>query len=321
MNKYQSQINKPDVIPTFSSVPTSPKGRLTLVIKIVVGVVVILVVGLGVALATRLWDPMWSPFRPEPEEVIERMYQNIREAKSLRAELTLKIEQGLAATIIKLSNESDKSDPDSTKSKGRIEVASEHMFSFTLDYIIVDKKLYFKLDKIPSFMSMVPSPIEGVWIDAGELYNQFTEQPKGFGEIVKEAEEALVFKEELEDEKIDSKRVYHYLLSIDEEKLRELSQAATSSAVPFTARGGQTDGPIDQQLEEIKDFEINYFIGKKDELLYKMSAYKEVEEESSSVSFELTFSDFNKELSIEVPKGAKKMEEILGNPFGGTEIK
>ncbi len=311
MNQVQSSIGGPDI----SSKPSFVPKRSSLIIKIVIGVVVILVVGIGVALAARVWDPLWNPFRSEPQEVLEKMYQNMKEAKSLHVELVLNIEENSSSevTIIKLSNDSDKLDPNNTKSKGEIEVVSGDKFSFKLNYVIINKKLFFKIDNISPIMGMDLSFFQGKWIESGESFKQDNQESKTLGESIEEIKEILIFKQELKDEKIDNKRVYHYLLEINEEKLKELSQIAT----PVSGIVGGV-GSIEKQVEDIKDFEINYFIGKRDELLYKISAYKEVEEESrkESLSFEMTFSDFNKELYIEAPQEAQSLEEVLEGLFG-----
>src|SRR3989344_4057739 len=40
------------------------------------------IIGAGVALATRVWDPTWSPFRPAPDAVISKAWNNLKQVKS-----------------------------------------------------------------------------------------------------------------------------------------------------------------------------------------------------------------------------------------------
>lgn len=319
-------INVPNINPI-----TSPKFNLLDFIKrqkpitkIIAVVVLIIIIGTGIALGSFIWDPLWNPFRPSPEKVIGKMYQNMKEAKSFHIELIFEIKGSSSSEnmTVRLNNDSDKLDPDNIRSKGKIEIVSGDSLSFTLNYVMINKKLFFKVDNIPPIMGMDLSFFQGEWIDVGESSEQEDQETKSLGEFIEEIKEILILKQELKDDKIDSRKVYHYLLGINEEKLKELSQNATDAIVSSVPLIGGTIGSnesIEKQLENIKDFEMNFFIGKRDELLYKISIYDEVGDESGkkSLSLEMNFSDFNKEIDIQVPEGARKIEEILQEMFGG----
>ena len=294
-----------------------------LIIKI--GVVVIIIgipVLTGVTLATRIWDPLWNPFRPESEEVIQRMYQNMKDTNSYHMEAVLITEESSKKTIVKMTGDFDKRGSNDTEIKGKLEFTSESDLSFTslgLNYMIANKKIFVSIGEIPSLMGVDFSAISGQWIDFGEFYN-FQKDLESFRGFIEKTKQMLTLKEALKDEEINNKKVYHYLLEINEEELKEL--LSQTIADPISLIAGMVGGSeyLEKELENIKDFEINYFIGKEDELLYKISFYQEDELESGkeSLSFELTFSDFNKELYITKPIGSKSIEEILSGFFEGA---
>jgi len=76
--QVQSQVQaQPTVAKNFKT-----EGKRHSVAKLIFALIVVLIliaaIGAGVVLATRIWDPAWSPFRPSPESVIIKAWDNLK---------------------------------------------------------------------------------------------------------------------------------------------------------------------------------------------------------------------------------------------------
>lgn len=68
---------------------TLPKKSKTK--NLILILVLVLLLGFTGVLASRTWDPLWNPFRPSPEEVINKMMLGFPEIKSLEEKIELLI--------------------------------------------------------------------------------------------------------------------------------------------------------------------------------------------------------------------------------------
>jgi len=295
--------------------PAAPSFfKKNLVIKIVAAIVGLFAVG-TIILATRIWDPLWNPFRPEPKQIIESMYENMKGAESFNTKILLKVDdENNNSFSVRLTNDIDKSER--KRYKGQIEISSVSegsSFSFSIQYVLNDKELFIKMGNIPPIMGMDFSAFSGQWI---KLEGQALKENKNV-DLISEIKEVFVFDKELKDEKINGNKTYHYVIKLNKDKLEKLT-AGLMESVPQGIAPIPDEETIGQQLEAIEDFGIDYFIGKRDMLLYKASFYKEIADEGGKryLNFEWNFSDFNKEIHIDIPENAKPIEELVGGLFG-----
>lgn len=261
MDELQTPISGPDVTPQPPIIPTAPaKSSLGLVVKIIAGVVVVAVVGAGIALGTRIWDPLWNPFRPEPEEVIDKMIIKMKEVKTIHSEMeigltTKRDEEEIFNLSMTVVADSDYTDSENLKSAGnfKLNLSSEGMqFSLTGEGKAIGEIFFVKLTTIPALPFLQPyltlfgidlSEIKNQWIKydqesylkaiLGEMYaqemeEQFKKQKEKQKEMVAKIKDIIkdkklyLAKKEFPDEKIQEVKVYHYLVALDKEEAKKV---------------------------------------------------------------------------------------------------
>ncbi len=355
------EIQTPIGGPGMGSVGSASK--IGLIIKIAVGVVGGAIVVTGGLLTTRVWDPLWSPLRPEPEEVIKEMFSKMKEVETMRSEV--KVEVGVIDEKVKqevyyslaVNDDSDTADSDDPRSAGSFDFVfrSDGMqISVGGEYKIVEGEYFVKIDKIPPIpeLGMDLNIIKGEWIKLPEDIN---EDIKGNGEreplkekIMEafEEEEIYSIKEELPDEKIDGRKAYHYLLVMDKEDMKKIDELAekankeadmlsyitsTSNRIPVRTFPGASEipgGGIIETPEGVEELEFEVWIGKKDNLLYKVKLDKEIDaadieksaEGKTTIAIDIAFSMFNESMKIKAPEESKTLEEILGGSFISSPV-
>jgi hypothetical protein len=258
------EIKSTQIPSTPSSFPTPPgsspkiKNRL---IKIVVGIIIITVFGVGIALATRVWDPLWNPFRPEPEEVIDKMAAEMNKLKTLHSRTKIEIRgkedfKEVFKLFMDFSTDSDKSDPKTLKSAGEFYISLSFegtQFSLAGESREIGKASYLKLTTIPlplqPFFLMIGfdlNQLKDQWIklDMEEFSKELIESlgtpitPEIEQEFqkAKEREEKIiqkiqtlfqnkkiyVVKKEFPDKKIGGEKVYHYSVALNEAEIKKI---------------------------------------------------------------------------------------------------
>lgn len=319
--------------------PIKPKTPLKinkgLIIKIGAAIIISAFILVGIALAARIWDPLWNPFRPEPEEIIEQMINNMKKIEQINSKARIEVknlnqekEQGL---LIEVNNNSDTSNKDNMKLEGNFSLIFSSEGSQILvagDYKKADKKAFLKLTTVPVL------PTISTFIDLSILKDQWIESPENQQESKESTKDKILnflgenkiysIKKELSDEEIDNKEAYHFLLGLNRlsrENLEELIKSISIPDDPYLNSLGDPGDITDNLLKNIDDLEVEVWIGKKDKLIYKIGLYKEIEsqlkdqsEVKLSISLEINFSNFNEPLNIKAPENTKTMEEIL-SPF------
>jgi len=346
--------------------------------KIFISVLVLVLIflgGLTGVLASKIWDPLWNPFRPEPEEVIERMALEMEKVKTSqgKTELSL-IASNEGKFELKLNSEGkiDKSQPEKSQYGSSFNLIvsvtekGESMgmkFALPGELKIIDETGYIKLTTLPAvpFLGMLGidlSQIEDQWIKidqesmiefmkemVGEnwtpemerTYKKSTEKQKV---IQKELQEKMrkvlmkkklcLVKEELPDEKINGKKVYHYLVALNQEELltatpeiwklmeevmsKEYGIAPNLEEKEFKEKSKEI-------LDKIGEIGGEIWIGKKDYLLYRIKGEKSIDlskfEEKGRIliSLNLENSKFNQPVKIKAPSEYKTLDEILAPLF------
>lgn len=361
--RLESQIETPSEPPK--------KSGAGFVIKIIAGVVILGVVGVGVSLATRIWDPLWNPFRPSPEKVIEEMTTNMEKVKILHFNWGIDIfasekDAGEFKVFIGLEGDSDATNSENLKVALDFNIGlaiqtqayaknKEENFSLAITSKTIGEVSYLRLNTIIIPADLEPfllmfdislDEIKGQWIKidkealeelGGETYSSQEMSKEEQEKLVKKLKEVFAkrkiyyIKEEMSDEKINGKKVYHYLLALDKEEIKKVipemfkiimeSSGQSSGVDEFTSAfviGGLTES-INKFFEKIGDITAEIWIGKKDKLLYRIKGEKEIdlskfdEKIEGIINIKITsdFSNFNQPVEIEPPENFKSLEEIL----------
>jgi len=248
MEQLESQTPNPNL--TFNERPK--KTPLGAVLKIIIGIIIVLVLGGGICLATRIWDPLWNPFRPEPEEVIEKSLEKMKNLKqvSFRLNGNVKVGSSLDGRVNGINDQNnfflkanfniegsgDKKDPKNQKGSAR------YTFSLSDPEItilnkgavrVIEDSVYLKFEKfdLPPELKF-DFMLSG--IDVDKLIGQWMKMEAEEGlsasqqlEYYQEVQEIFAkrkifsIKEELKDEKINERKCYHYLVAINNEELVE----------------------------------------------------------------------------------------------------
>ena len=341
--------------------------RAGLIIGIIIGMIVLVVGGVGITLVARIWDPLWNPFRPEPEKVIENMFNNMKEVKRIHSKtkadiITTGQDEGYVISLL-IESDLDASDYKNIKTNGSFDFAitgKGEMISLAGENRTIDKTSYLKMDIINlgdmEIMLMMfgidLDKTKGEWIKFDEKALESLSQDTQDTEMSEEEQIAIIgkakeiftkhkiyyVKEELTDEKIGDKKVYHYLLGLDKEEFKKAiseifrymieTEAFKESIEDFgpgesfasAALIGAWEGVMDEFLGKIGEITFDFWIGKKDELLYRAGLEKEIdmsglierEDGSIIVKLNLDFSNFDEPITIEAPKNYLELKDIFG---------
>jgi len=371
--KFQPQFPSQEL-----GVPIPPKKPF--IIKIIAGLIVLIIFGVGIALYTRAWDPLWNPFRPEPEEVIEKMSGKMAEVKILHSEGKIEAigkedEKEIFAFSISFSGDSDNTDPKNLKSTFSFKLVLKgegEEFSIEGETKTIGKISYYKLTKltfpekeIPEEMAMINLVItflKDKWfrVDPESILNWLKKMTEGMGEPLppeieeqfrkqvqfqeefsKKAEELLkgrklyLIKKEFPDVKIQNKKAYHYLVSLNREEIKRLIPEMMESLGTFLGQPmGKEEikefkGEFGQFLDKMGEITGEIWIGKKDLYLYKVRGEKEIDmsklelggKGKAIVKLDINFAKFNQPIEIKAPEESISIEEILDailTPFLGV---
>lgn len=126
-----------------------------------------------------------------------------------------------------------------------------------------------------------------------------------------------MLKKELADEKIADIKTYHYLVNLNQEKVKEIIDLLKISEEFTNLAGTQiskedtkkvTNEEFLKGLEELGDKPAEIWISKKDNYLYK---FKLGGGDNDFIKLEVEFSNFNKPIDIQEPIDYKSLEEVL----------
>lgn len=317
-------------------------------IKIIIGIIVILVLGTGISLATRIWDPLWNPFRPSPEEVLDKMSQKMKEVKTNHSEMQFEfgvkeetqvdlekkeVSGGEFQMTMAFNIDADDTDPQNPKSAGDFNmVMSLSGMSIPLagEIIGIGDTSYFKFTtmNLPFLPTQIQSQVRNQWIQYDEKSKEKEEGiTKKLEALLKDKKFFLVQKE-FTDEKIENQAVYHYLVVLDKEEIKKIlpellktMEGYNPSLMPLA--GEESSNKLNEFLEKIGEITADIWIGKKDNYLYKVKGEKEIDlsilsqeqRGTITIKFVVASSNFNQPVTIEAPKEFKTFEEISPSLF------
>jgi hypothetical protein len=301
------------------------KSWLSLVLKIVAGVVIVLILGTGISLASRLWDPLWNPFRPSPENVFKDMSDKMQKVASVRTEVDFRMDGvGQASDtflVAKLTDNSSAVNPQNLQSEGKLVVGlgiQGIQLSGEAEYIISGNNLYFKLTNIPT-VPILPidlSSFKGKWIKMTGLSDN-SQEATGLMEMIKNFSKngsIMTIKKELADEKAGGVNSYHYIVGLKEEGIKDLVKSLLKESSDLTAlTEEELQAQVDQITKQIGVLEIEYWIGKKDELLRRIKLETRFVDNNQEavIGITLSLSEFNKPVSVKSPDIYTGIENMM----------
>ncbi len=354
------KTTKPFSGPEFT--PTTPsKKPSAIIIKVIISLIVLGVLGGTGSLFARVWDPLWNPFRLSPEEVIKRMRSEMTEIKSQHSEIKLNFTAEQPGKeklkfLITADGNLDVKDPDNQKSQARFnitgEVPQQGRFSLGVEVKSVAETFYVKLN-IPPYLK--PYLMMG-GIDADKIKDQWIKVekeslvnlPTPYSPIqpqkaeTKQKEISMKIREllqnkslyyiqkEFSDQKIRGREAYHYVLVLDNERLKEIipelfrismesqDQSTQGLATAFIM-GGMTE-MFNNLVDKMGEIKTDIWIGKKDYLIYRIKTEKEVDltelfegklNAKINLAIEINWSDFGRELELELPEESILLKDIM----------
>ena len=254
--------------PVRPSIPTPPVQNVNpvklasskiggIIIKIIGIIIVLGIIAGGAMLASGFWDPIWSPFRPNPEQIINAMAQNMLTVKSSHSEGKININANgptSAVIAVNFNVNGDANDITNVKSEGDFGISlSGDMISSAGGDISAKLKMkmigqdgYLNITEfnapslgfILAMMGIDTNNIIGSWVKLpsadslaqGNLIGMPT--PAETTAIVermrKDLSDALssntfyIVKEQLPNQIIDGQKIYRYSVALNNEKAAQL---------------------------------------------------------------------------------------------------
>ncbi|KKQ75885.1 MAG: hypothetical protein US98_C0057G0010 [Parcubacteria group bacterium GW2011_GWC1_38_6] len=346
-SQVQPQLTPPD---NMSSVrPRKPKKALFAIISIIIGITII---GGGIFAYLNYSQSPESILQKMSSKLIE--IKSFEYSGEITAQINTDALDTYAGTKDSSSNKvnfsinfngsSDIQDLDNPKDQLALNIKADALpigdSFFEIETRTIDKIIYIKINNLPDLGIFDLSAVENQWIkiDTENIKKQlglekFEEQikekqkeqeltPEQIEELKTVLQQAKIFKatEKLPNEKVDGINTYHYKIEIDKEGLKKIFAEISDIAKDKFL----SDAEFEKIIESLGFHDGEIWIGKKDLLPYKFSSsltIKETETSKTSGEFNviLLFKNFNKPISIEIPKPNKSLEEILGELFAGLK--
>lgn len=243
MDQLQTPISGPELGP---SIPIAPrKHGWGIVIKIIVSMVIAAIIVGGVFLVIRIW-------KPSPEKVIREALTKIEEVNTLHYSVKGDIEPIADFRIsIDFNSDLDKTNLEVPKTAGYFNIimsSEDEQLRLTGEYKNIGETSFLKLDNLKSnhvfaflflFGLDFSKLTDNQWIKieqpnksksaSGDTYAQELEEKiqsqKEIMKILKNQlkdKELYAVKKELADEKIGDIKTYHYLVALNQEKVKEI---------------------------------------------------------------------------------------------------
>lgn len=314
------------------NIPTKKKSSLFA--KIFFLALALVLISSTTILATRVWDPFWNPFRPNPKIVLLKSISETTKIKTAHTKINigLKIIGNDQVSSVKAQFEGDNDFSDLLNIKtdtifSIIANPGKNVFSGNLK--IVDKKVYLNakgidLSAIEPFLISNGTDldkIKNLWVDLSYTANlsaiKNIELPNSY--------DFFDVKSQLPDEVFDGQKTYHYVVAINNPKLATVLAELSRDSLQKSGMYENVDitinaikEGIENILSNIGQIDIDVFIGKKDNYIYKVAVNKNIDlpslvpflEGVVTIDLEVNNSRFNQPVVIEAPVNAKKVEEI-----------
>ncbi len=216
------------------------------------------------------------------------------------------------------------------------------------DIRMINESLYLSLTKAPELGFFSLKPLENKWIvitqdGTSNLANNpilgsipltmypsdklTDEQTEKIMELVKNAKIVKITKKHL-PQIIDGSLAYHFDFELDKQGIISFIKELRSYIITIDASSSDNipeinDEDLNKGLSYINNFKGEIWVGVFNELPYKISTnFKVIDPDNkdkgfSLVSADISYHEWNKPVSVEVPTGAVSIEEMLKSVFGG----
>jgi hypothetical protein len=322
----------------------------------------------------------WNFFAPKPEVVIAKMMSNMSSVKS--AHTTMQWTLGVTGTdgktsqgqvSINTNSETDALDAKNPKSSGNFTISftnpgsASSNVSAVVSVTVINGTTYVKLNDaiIPSAIYSANGPdiskIKGKWFKIDKdsikalseangqtgMINIPSYQPNN-ADMVKQLQSLMATEnmfsvtKQLNDQTISGHNTYHYLVSVDKNKLKDLIAKIIALEIQFASQNnpGTNSGALATNMvqavvntfvDSIGDINMEIWVGKSDFMLYQVNLDKSIdlgkvaeaalgyvpEPEPGvdgmqlSIKLNMINSNFNKAINVQVPASSQKIEEVL----------
>ena len=307
-------------------------GKRGLIVKIIVGAVVLAIVGVGTSLAVRIWDPLWNPFRPEPEEVLEKTFLNMKDVE------TVSLNMNINASKRNMEKREDfvfsfggDSDFKNNEVKGKYDLfvsveREDSSAEISVSIRDLEKDIYIKINEL-KFSSPMLMPFLGTavdffkdkWIKIEPAVSREMTGGINIKENIEKMEGLWSVKEELPDEELGGEKVYHYVLVLESERVKDLIEESIQNSGNGAALAVGFLGDIDKTLEAIEEVTADVLISKNKLQLHKLEMKKEIvagqsqtgEKGEVNLDISVVFSNFNKPIDIKAPENFIDFNQMM----------
>ena|GEM_PF-1531788 len=334
-----------------AGIPAAPNsGGASIAIKIFGIIIIAAAIGTAALLFARFWDPLWNPFRPQPEKVVSESLMKMQGLKTWHFQADIEsslvdMSQSPVNFSLALAGDSDITDSKNPKTDVALDFKMQGQFSadmnassgLSAELRSLNGYSYIKINSLNIPLGIDLSSVAGRWVKAqnevvagasGQLQEDLTAKIK---KILSENKIYYVVKE-FPDEEISGKKAYHYLLALDNIELKktiseilelavgysQVEAAAESQYIGQFFLGGMKE-IVNEAVDNIGEIGFHLWIGKKDEMIYRMILEKEVDlgrlglAAGGNISLKVAadLSNFGEPVNIEEPKESIPLEPIL----------
>lgn len=275
----------------------------------------------------------WSPFITKEDKVVSRMIDKMAEVKNHETEGTLNLravnQEGEEFSLV--YNFSGKNDHERNASEMSFDFIANFIgedFSGSGEMIQMDNESFLKLTSFSEreILFFNVSQLMNRWfrfgIDDLEMEELSREDKKVLEEIKKSVKKHDIFyvKETLPDVTEGGNDFYHHVLSVDRKELKKMIvEVADIMSDPLKESDIED---LEKFLNNLGEIEIETYIGKRDNLLYKIRAEKEfnlsdlsddpfISDVTVKVNLEVNLFNFNQGVEIDIPDDFEDFDKVV----------
>lgn len=280
---------------------------------IIVTVLIIIALVLTAAAALVFYQGQNFPFfnrvvqvpflEKQPSDVLQTMQSTMGSMKTAHYNLELEVSQPSSSVPLKLMTtirfDGGFSDTllGELTTKNKLQVHNL-TYLFNIDLHLAADATYFRVSEFPALPYLEVATIEDAWYHR-EPFTQSTSDKAHYNDTRTVIERTQLFDvvERKPDAVLLGKEVYHFVLTVNEGNLKELSVLIKQ-----------------EHLQRYAGFQLEVWVGKQDNYLYR--AIGTLEDDSLKIVAELNVSDFNHNVTIEIPGESKSITFFFKALFG-----
>ena len=293
----------------------------------IIGVLIVLFLVL-IVFYSRIWDFSQHYSRPDPEEVVAKSIDKMLEARTGEFETKFNfilefMNSAEIRTNLIFNGKYDKESSEKISMEGDFDISVSRIlkpghkeeYSASGKFIILENDLYYNFKKIEGWNELGNENInKWIKIENGLKSGEKAIQGKMQKRIIDNLKEkSYHVKEEMPDSVINGKKVYHYTVSLNNERLRlvlrDILQIISKEKKSFPEVYpliSETGMMVDKIFNSLKETDFDVWAGKKDNLFYRAEAkgsfIDRMMQGNASFNFQINYKNFGKPVSIEEPK-------------------